>query len=304
MLLCSHCLPIAPLRRTLAPLIRSTWSCVVIPHRGLGGSRRRNTEIGFGSRNGRKGGRVRIFCGKDEYYTGNNVPVAGFVKKREIVEHILLLAAKVDISDADEKDMLDFLYTTQYYMRGIVAVSLGRVEGPNVENVTHAVYMRFQRKEDLARFSGSPHIFEVLKQHVLPYCYGMLSVDYVSEVEDDMLSIFRRGEDFNHGVEFILLMSLCEAFLGHAIEDAVLALRNLLEEFDSLIVQGTIGSNFSNGNGDYTHAAVIRFHSYEAFEMFRTSSKYKEMWNSKFQPITKKVLLLHFNVDPMENQLL
>jgi hypothetical protein len=41
------------------------------------------------------------------------------------VEHIILLRAKPNISDAEEKDMLDYLYTSQYQMRGILAVSLG-----------------------------------------------------------------------------------------------------------------------------------------------------------------------------------
>lgn len=44
---------------------------------------------------------------------------------RKIVEHIILLRAKPNISDAEEKDMLDYLYTSQYQMRGILAVSLG-----------------------------------------------------------------------------------------------------------------------------------------------------------------------------------
>ncbi|BBN68919.1 Stress responsive alpha-beta barrel domain protein [Prunus dulcis] len=42
--------------------------------------------------------------------------------------------------------MLDFLYTTQYQMRGILAVSLGRICNENIDKYTHAVYMRFQEK--------------------------------------------------------------------------------------------------------------------------------------------------------------
>jgi hypothetical protein len=44
---------------------------------------------------------------------------------RKVVEHICLLKAKENLSDEEEKDMLDFLYTTQYQMGGIVAISLG-----------------------------------------------------------------------------------------------------------------------------------------------------------------------------------
>jgi hypothetical protein len=48
-----------------------------------------------------------------------------FVLCRKVVEHVCLLKAKKFLSDEDEKDMLDYLYTSQYQMRGIVAVSLG-----------------------------------------------------------------------------------------------------------------------------------------------------------------------------------
>jgi hypothetical protein len=53
------------------------------------------------------------------------------------VEHIILLRAKPDISDAEEKDMLDYLYTSQYQMRGILAVSLGEglISTSTVESV-------------------------------------------------------------------------------------------------------------------------------------------------------------------------
>jgi hypothetical protein len=44
---------------------------------------------------------------------------------RKVVEHICLLKAKENLSDEEEKDMLDYLYTTQYQMGGIVAISLG-----------------------------------------------------------------------------------------------------------------------------------------------------------------------------------
>ncbi|XP_020681516.1 uncharacterized protein LOC110098908 isoform X1 [Dendrobium catenatum] len=307
--LCSHCLPITPPFLALAPRICSSSKLFASPRSRFLGLRMRNKGMDIFLRPRRHGVRVRSSSGRGDNQTVNNAPVDRFVKRRKIVEHVILLQAKVELSDVDEKDMLDFVFTSQYHMRGIIALSLGRVEDSNVDNITHAVYMRFQRREDLARFSANPHFLEVLKEHVFPYCYGSLSVDFESEVEDDMLSIFRRGEvtliaEFNYGVECVLLISVFEASLGHAIEDAILALQSLMEEFRSIIVQGTIGSNFSNGDSEYTHAAIIRFYTLQGFEMFRCSPKYKDMWKSKFQPITKKSLLIHFNVDPVGTELL
>lgn len=42
------------------------------------------------------------------------------------MEHVCLLKAKESLlSEEKEKDMLDYLYTSQYQMRGIVAISVG-----------------------------------------------------------------------------------------------------------------------------------------------------------------------------------
>lgn len=86
------------------------------------------------------------------------------------MEHIFLLRAKTDLSDVEEKDMLDNLYTSQYHTRGIIAISLGRIEEPNDDNFTHAVYVRFQTKEDLAKFYVNSYA-QIIKEHVMPYCY-------------------------------------------------------------------------------------------------------------------------------------
>jgi len=40
------------------------------------------------------------------------------------VEHLVLFKMK-DMTDEQEKDMLDHLYSLQYHYRGILAVSLG-----------------------------------------------------------------------------------------------------------------------------------------------------------------------------------
>ncbi|PWA38706.1 dimeric alpha-beta barrel [Artemisia annua] len=182
---------------------------------------------------------------------------------RKVIEHICLLKAKADLSDEDEKDMLDFLYTCQYQMPGILAISLGRISYQKLESYTHAVFMRFQKKEDLAKFYENPFYLGVLKDHVTPYCHELTFFDYESEVEDDILPIFRKGEEFNFGVEFILLLAFKESSLGEVADDALTSLSKLLMEFPSLIVQATKGSNFNPGSKDYTHAIVIRFRSCE-----------------------------------------
>ncbi|KAI3468767.1 hypothetical protein Pfo_025430 [Paulownia fortunei] len=197
----------------------------------------------------------------------------GVQRKRKVVEHICLVKAKEDLSEEQENDMLDYLYMTQYQMRGIVAISLGRNSDQNPE-YTHAIFMRFQTKEDLAKLYENPFYMGVLKEHVMPYCHGFINLDYESEVEDDILPIFRKGEAFNTGVELMLLVAFIRTSLGGLAEDAMTSLANLTMEFPSLIVQATKGPNMNMSNVEYTHGAVIRFRSSEAFKIFMSSSEY------------------------------
>ncbi|RDX88440.1 hypothetical protein CR513_29968, partial [Mucuna pruriens] len=209
-----------------------------------------------------------------------------------------------DLSEEEENDMLDYLYTTQYQMGGVVAISLGRVSAPNPERYTHALFMRFQRKENLEKFYKNQFYLKVLKDHVMTYCHGLIHVDYEAEVEDEMLSIFRKGEEFNHGVEYVLLISFNEDTLGNLAEHALASLASMMLESPSLIVQFTHGLNFSPSSKEYTHGVVIRFRSVEAFEIFINSKEYKNVWHSKFQPIVNKSLPLHFSVDPVGTEIM
>ncbi|PUZ43231.1 hypothetical protein GQ55_9G645700 [Panicum hallii var. hallii] len=205
-------------------------------------------------------GKQMILSTRGVLESSNGAPSGGLVKKRKIVEHIILLGAKPNISDAEEKDMLDYLYTSQYQMRGILTISLGRIEEPNSENFTHAVFMRFQQKEDIAKFQSSAYYSKILDDHVKPVSYGSVSVDFESEVEDDIIPLFRRGEDFNYGVEFMLLISFLETASREAMEDASSSLQRLISQCSSFIVQATCGRCLNPENG-YNHAAVIRFPS-------------------------------------------
>lgn len=104
--------------------------------------------------------------------------------------------------------------------------------------------------------------------------HGFITLDYESEVEDDILPIFRKGEEFNYGVEFMLLVEFSRNSLGGPAEDAITSLVNLTMEFPSLIVQATKGANMDMNNVEYTHGLVVRFRSVEAFKIFMSSSEY------------------------------
>ncbi|KAI9075151.1 hypothetical protein K1719_042882 [Acacia pycnantha] len=257
-------------------------------------------------RNGFKRAHLKLRMNQRMVITATNEqsPSIDCGRKRKVVEHICLLKAKQDLSDEEETDMLDHLYTTQYQMGGVVAISLGRISAPNPENYTHGLFMRFQRREHLEKFYENPFYLKVLKEHVFTYCHGLMNVDYEAEVEDEMLSIFRKGEEFNFGVEFVILISFFDGVSAEEVEDALTSLASLTSGSPSLIVQSTQGLNFTPSSKDYTHGAVLRFRSVEAFEIFMSSREYKDMWLSKFQPITQKALSLHYSVDPVGTEIM
>eukprot|EP00252_Welwitschia_mirabilis_P021586 TRINITY_DN5573_c0_g1_i2.p1 TRINITY_DN5573_c0_g1~~TRINITY_DN5573_c0_g1_i2.p1 ORF type:complete len:224 (+),score=45.97 TRINITY_DN5573_c0_g1_i2:227-898(+) len=162
--------------------------------------------------------------------------------KRKIVEHIVLYRTKEGISQEEEKDMLDFLYTSQYYMRGILSISLGCIINKNPEGYTHAVCMRFPSKEILEDYYTSTIQSNLLDEHVIPYCHHTMSIDFEADVEDDIIPLFRRGEDFEHGIEFLILIAAREDASTDAIWDAVAAFLKILHDVGSMIVQCTYGT--------------------------------------------------------------
>lgn len=195
--------------------------------------------------------------------------------------------------------MLDYLYTSQYQMRGIVAISVGSIGDSKNGDYTHALFVRFQRKEDLDKFYENPLFLKVIDEHVTPFCHGLTNVDYESEVEDDILSIFRKGEEYNYGEEFVLLVTFAKNASDKNIKDAMDSFAQLTSSLPSLIVQSTQGSNFNESSKEFTHAAVVRFRSFDAMEIFIEGREYKDMWRSRFEPFIEKSVALHFSVDPV-----
>ncbi|XP_035817980.1 uncharacterized protein [Zea mays] len=275
-------------------------------------------------------GKKKILSTRGVLESRNGAHPGGLMKRRKVVEHIILLRAKPNISDAEEKDMLDYLYTSQYQMRGILAVSLGRIEDPNSDNFTHAVFMRFQQKQDIAEFQSNAYYSKVVDEHVKPVSYissprwkTTLYLSFAGERYGHglnrsipfflfsfsflFLATERRRkmwQDFNYGVEFMLLVSFLKTASREATEDALASLDKLISQCSASIVQATCGCCLDRPDNGYSHAAVIRFPSSDELKLFRESEEYKDMWASKFRPIVERSLHLHFTVDPVGNQLM
>ncbi|CAO2141050.1 unnamed protein product [Urochloa humidicola] len=110
------------------------------------------------------------------------------------------------------------------------------------------------------------------------------SAYFEPELEDDIIPLFRRGEDFNCGVQFMLLFF--ETASQEAREDASSSLQRLISQWGSFIVQATCGCCLDPENG-YNHAAVIRFPSFDDLKLFRESMEYWQKEQLGLPPVKK-----------------
>ncbi|XP_024517916.1 stress-response A/B barrel domain-containing protein UP3 isoform X3 [Selaginella moellendorffii] len=239
----------------------------------LPGGRRRTYK--FRHRVCRLGRNLEAFAGLD---CAMNKPM------RKVVDHLVLLKMKEDLTEEQETTMLDNVYTLQYHFRGILCVSLGRILSENQERCTHGILMRFASKDLLLKYNEHPTHSKVAKEFVLPYCNGFITADFEAEVEDSLEPLFRRGEEFESGIEHIILLKVSESASADRVQDMLQSLCKLPEMLPTVLVQLTAGVIFSAQNQGYTHAIVARLPSEDALEAFNKHEAYVSvsLWTFSF----------------------
>ncbi|KAI5068941.1 hypothetical protein GOP47_0015242 [Adiantum capillus-veneris] len=221
------------------------------------------------------------------------------VRKRKVIEHVVIFQMKMGFTEEQEKDMLDHLYTLQYQLRGIISISLGSTNSRNADGSTHGLFMRFPSREALESYYESPSRWKVANEYIIPYYNGLICVDYEAEVEDDIEPIFRRGEAFEQGIESLTLLQVKADTDPIRIQESFDLVSALAEELGTLVVQHTSGTNISSLNKGYTHGMVMRFPSEDARDSFTQHSSYVEIMESKFMPITLKMSTVEYSVAPV-----
>ncbi|KAJ7526773.1 hypothetical protein O6H91_16G022700 [Diphasiastrum complanatum] len=200
-------------------------------------------------------------------------------------------------TESQEEDMLDHLYTLQYQFRGILAISLGRVATPNSACCTHGLFMRFPSKELLLQYMDHPARLKVAEEFIIPYYEGLIVADFESFVKSDIEPLFRRGEEYESGIEYVLLFEAKKDINSATIEGVINVLAHLQHELGQLVVQLTAGRNFSPRNQGYTHGLVARIPSGKALHDFKSHPAYISILAEKILPISNKMLSVHFHVD-------
>lgn len=198
-----------------------------------------------------------------------------------------------------EKDMLDHLYTLQYHYRNILAVSLGRIYSKRSQGYTHALVVRFPSRDALEGYAVHPSHSRVLAQFVMPYCEDVIAVDYEADVEEDIETIFRRGEMFESGIEHVVLLKVKDEATDEQRAAMVDALNRVAEQVGPHIVQLTAGTNFSGRSKGYTNCLVVRVLSEEDLEAYNKHPFHREVVRKHVLPIAEGLLSADFRIDPV-----
>eukprot|EP00850_Spirogloea_muscicola_P004480 SM000019S05024 [mRNA] locus=s19:553197:555772:- [translate_table: standard] len=225
-------------------------------------------------------------------------------KMRGIVEHVVLLQMQDNLTDEQESEMLDHLFTLQYYYRYILSTSLGRIHSRNSKGFTHALLVRFPSQKALSEYYELPHQQEILKQYVNPYLEDVLIVDFESEVEEDIEALFRRGDAFEAGIEHIVLVRVKEGTSKEDSQAMVEALAELPSKIGDNVVQLTTGTNFAKQSQGYTHGLVVRVPSDEDLQAYNKHPSHREVLKKWVLPVSQSLLAVDFRVDPIGSRLM
>ncbi|KAJ7564190.1 hypothetical protein O6H91_02G006400 [Diphasiastrum complanatum] len=204
-------------------------------------------------------------------------------KIRSVVDHPVLFKMPGMDTD-DEKRILDGLYALKNEFEGVYTLSTGRLL-KEVDNCTHAIFVRFPSEKVLADYYNSPPLLHIASE-MRPFNHGEYTVDYSTHVEDNEKSIYRIGKEFYDGVEHVVFLKVKECVSQEAVEDFLASVYQLANQMDSVVVQVTAGANNYIRNKVFSHAFVAHIRSVELLEHFYSHPVYVKFWEEKVEPIT------------------
>jgi len=195
-------------------------------------------------------------------------------KRGKVVEHVVLFKAKEEAGKDVLKKMMDGLWSLQYRIPNVLYIDVGEAmdEEKDSKGYTHALFVRLRDQEALEAYAKHPQHLDVVENLVKPNVVGILALDYMGAVLDDIGPTFHKGRDWEEGYNHIRLFkfadehrTLADAFLSKYEDLTFLA--------SELPLQITTGENFSPERCQgYTHGSMARFTNEEELRAFREHS--------------------------------
>jgi len=130
-----------------------------------------------------------------------------------IFESLTLLHFKPDTAEELISDIVDRVWSVQYLVPGPIVGAAGPLksfQGSNTTDVafSHAVLFRFGTHALQGSFQSSSTNQDMLTQTAGAVCDSIHTINYDATVSNELESIFRRGGEWETGVECILGLSI------------------------------------------------------------------------------------------------
>ena len=224
-----------------------------------------------------------------------------------VIEHIVLLSVKPDAEGEAVERMLDELYSLQYQVPSVLALSVGKkLDNGEGGEYTHALVVRFPNKAALEAYQVHPEHVRVVQEVLKPLIDTdlTLAVDYEACVEGDIEPMFNRGDEWDVGVEHIVLLRETDGGGGEGAE----AMREALEALpdamaaDVRLLQLTAGANFSQRSKGYTFALLARLGSEEDLALYGPHPEHQKVVGGVIKPRVDGRLALDFALQPVEGK--
>eukprot|EP00898_Chlorokybus_atmophyticus_P008060 jgi/Chlat1/8255/Chrsp77S07674 len=222
--------------------------------------------------------------------------------KTRVVEHVVLFKMGEDFDDRAETDMLDNLYTLQYMCPSVLAISVGaNVNSPAQSGgYTHALYVRFPDMAALDRYLVHPAHLSCVETYVKPFVQDTLAIDFQAEVDNDINTVFRRGDDWDQGVEHLVLLKVKEGTTSEQEATMLERLQSLPQVIGESVLQITAGANFSTRSKGYTHGLVARCPSEEHLHTYARHPEHRTILRKQVLPISDSMpIAVDFVVNPL-----
>ena len=95
-----------------------------------------------------------------------------------MIEHIVLLKVKSDISEQAVNSMVNALRELKSQIPGIVDLSVGKNTSERSQGFTHGLVVRFRDREALETYLPHPAHQDVVKMRIGPIVEDVIAVDY------------------------------------------------------------------------------------------------------------------------------
>lgn len=245
----------------------------------------------------------------------------------KVVEYFMLLEVRPDLQQEDVLKMLGSMWSLQYMIPQVLCASAGSILVVNNRSqgglfnehsdkgagFTHALHFRFGNPEVADAFRQHPTFTKTKKQGVDVMCDRVAELVAVVEVPNDLGAIFRRGGDWEEGVEHIIVMKAQNGVKKEGVNKYVSHLQELAETSVGGALCSSVGplaqitdTFASSSSKDHSSvsflALVTQFPTFEGCQAFDQISMVQQIQKGDSNQALQAIFSICFEIAPAEGQ--